>query len=1507
MKKVSRLLVALGFAATISQQPIQAQRITPAADGTGTVVTQQGDRFNISGGSLSGDRANLFHSFEKFGLDAGQIANFLSNPEIRNILGRVQGGDPSIINGLIQVTGGNSNLFLMNPAGIIFGANAQLNVPASFTATTATGIGFGENLWFNAVGVNDYQNLIGTPSTFALDLSQPGSIVNAGNLAVLAGQNLTLLGGSVISTGQLAAPGGTITIAAVPSGNLVRISQPGHLLNLEIEPPRTADGQLLPITPLNLSTLLTGAAGKVETGLSVSPTGTVQLNGSGFRVDNGDVVAKNVTAQTATLSAANNLTLVESQLHTTGDLTLLGNYTGASLKVQAGGNITFNGNITIDKPDIALAGATPGTDEFLLGNFRALILRAGGSIELGGNITTSNGGGDAGPIILEAGGNILTRQLDAISTTATPGKGGAITLNAGADIVVTGSLKTSSQTRDGGAITLNANGKIVIQNCDQGFLCIESFGNNQSGTSIGKSGDITLISTGSFIDTRFGSLNTSNGGTGSPGNIFLKAKGDIITSDLLTRTESANAGSAGSITVISTQGSINTSFRGIGTSGTLDAKSPDSNSGGSVTITAFGDITTGNINLRGKLSGGSINLTSSSGKIDTVAGTLDSSSQDGSGGAIEIKAPNGITTGEINSIGKQKGGDISLNSPGGAINTAAGILNAAGGVTGGNITLLALQDIATGEITTFLTGVSGNSGNISVRSSNGNINTTAGALITTSALGTGGKITLNAAGNITAAQINAISETSTGGEINLIAGGNITTSGNIETNNKNITLAGPVTLARDVSFKTSGTGNITFKNTVDGTQNLTLNTNAGTVQFNDVVGGAMPLNSLLVQGNITTTNPTGVNITAVDSITTGNITSLEGIALTSNSRQITTGILDSSAFGDGGDVMLNARGNIQVNQINAQSLGSGRGGNVDITTQSFFRATNSFQDRNGVNASISTAGGADGGSIIIRHAGGGLTPFIVGNAETNGTQGAITRGNTALEQTISPTQTYYPTHKQDADQIQIISVSGVSPLPTEPTPQQALSFNTDLNGDPIKSFAFLVGNILDADTQINQNPKTGDDNLAWRIPDGRSLSLSVPAVGLPINEADDLVSDIDKRLEQQYEDFFGENLTDEKVTAQSLGRTLKTIKFKTEKSPVVIYVYPIYDQDEIEILLVTPEGVAIRVVPPVKKREFLDTVKKFNQTVYKEIDSTSYKKPAKQLYQWMIAPFESKLKELNIDTLIFCIDAGLGQIPLAALYNGNQFLVEKYSLGSIPSISLTNTRYEALKNGQVLGMGADKFQDMSPLPVVPKELEVITKKLWLGEYFLNEQFTYKRLQSYSQRKRFKIIHLATHAEFDEGNPSNSFIQLWDTKLGLHQLRKLGWNYLPQVELLVLSACRTALGSTDAEMGFTGLAVQAGVKSALGSLWPVNENYGGTSALMIGFYHYLSQPDVKIKTEALRRVQIAMLKGRLRVERRQLVGLDKLEPIPLPQLSGLADRNFSHPYYWAGFTMIGSPW
>ena len=324
IKKVG--LFICPFSLLIFNTSARAQPIVPAADGTGTAVTRSGNRYDINGGSLSGDGANLFHSFSQFGLNEGQIANFLTNSTIQNILARIS-GDPSRINGLITVTGGNSNLFLINPAGIVFGPNASLNVPGAFTATTATNVGFGSN-WFNAAGLNNFSALVGTPNAFYFG-AQPGSIVNAGNLAVTPGQNLSLLGGTVVSTGQLSAPGGQITVAAVPGENVLRISQPGHLLSLEIANAAGFGNFQQSLNLVSLPQLLTGIGQNQAAGVAVADDGSVRLVGSGLEVNAGDVAIANnlslfpqLNARSATVWAAGNLSLAGARLQTTGDLNL---------------------------------------------------------------------------------------------------------------------------------------------------------------------------------------------------------------------------------------------------------------------------------------------------------------------------------------------------------------------------------------------------------------------------------------------------------------------------------------------------------------------------------------------------------------------------------------------------------------------------------------------------------------------------------------------------------------------------------------------------------------------------------------------------------------------------------------------------------------------------------------------------------------------------------------------------------------------------------------------------------------------------------------------------------------------------------------------------------------------------------------------------------------------------------------------------------------------------------
>jgi len=313
-------------------------------------------------------------------------------------------------------------------------------------------------------------------------------------------------------------------------------------------------------------------------------------------------------------------------------------------------------------------------------------------------------------------------------------------------------------------------------------------------------------------------------------------------------------------------------------------------------------------------------------------------------------------------------------------------------------------------------------------------------------------------------------------------------------------------------------------------------------------------------------------------------------------------------------------------------------------------------------------------------------------------------------------------------------------------------------------------------------------------------------------------------------------------------------------------------------------------------------VYQFQSEVTNAQSGRDYQAPSKQLYQWLIAPLDAEIKARGIQNLSFIMDQGLRSLPIAALYDGQQFLVEKYSLGLMPSLSLiTDTNYKSIKDLQVLAMGASKFPEKSPLPAVPVELSLITPSLWQGKSFLNDNFTLANLKAQRQQQPFGLIHLATHATFRPGAPGNSYIEFWDTKLQLDQLPGLGWGN-PPVELLVLSACKTALGDQQAELGFAGLAVQAGVKSAIASLWSVSDE--GTLALMTQLYQQLKVSP--IKAEALRQAQLAMLKGNVRLEGETLMTTRNKFPLP-PELAQLGSPDLSHPYYWSAFTMIGNPW
>jgi filamentous hemagglutinin family protein len=401
--------IVIALSPVLLSAPVSAQSITAAQDGTGTVVTSNGQQFNITGGTQAG--ANLFQSFQQFGLTQGQIANFISQPNIQNVLGRVVGGDPSVINGLIQLTGGNSNLYIMNPAGVIFGSNASLNVPASFTATTANGIQVG-NGWFGMnSSASDLKNLTGTPNAFSFTSSTTalpqgqtsGVIVNQGNLVTSQGQNITLVGGIVINTGTISTPNGNINIVAVPDGKYVRITPEGGVLSLDLPIATQQElGNTTLITGVDLPKLLAGS-GIVAPSQKGTAIISGNLNVSGNNGGNIQVLGNSVSLASAKLDA--------SGINGGGTVLIGGDYqgTGTTPKAQT---------TTVDTNSFINA------DALTSGNGGKVVVWSDGTTIFDGKITAQGGtqGGNGGLIETSGKNNLVVGNNAKVSTFAPQGK-----------------------------------------------------------------------------------------------------------------------------------------------------------------------------------------------------------------------------------------------------------------------------------------------------------------------------------------------------------------------------------------------------------------------------------------------------------------------------------------------------------------------------------------------------------------------------------------------------------------------------------------------------------------------------------------------------------------------------------------------------------------------------------------------------------------------------------------------------------------------------------------------------------------------------------------------------------------------------------------------------------------------------------------------------------------------------------------------------------------------------
>lgn len=268
--------------------------------------------------------------------------------------------------------------------------------------------------------------------------------------------------------------------------------------------------------------------------------------------------------------------------------------------------------------------------------------------------------------------------------------------------------------------------------------------------------------------------------------------------------------------------------------------------------------------------------------------------------------------------------------------------------------------------------------------------------------------------------------------------------------------------------------------------------------------------------------------------------------------------------------------------------------------------------------------------------------------------------------------------------------------------------------------------------------------------------------------------------------------------------------------------------------------------------------------------SQDYLPLAQQVYQWLIRPVEQDLAKSELKTLVFVLDGPLLNLPMAVLHDGKEFLIEKYAIAYTPGLNLLDSKPLARGKLSALKAGLSEPREItlsssttpiffSALPFVKQELEILQSSV-AGQLLLNQEFTTATIQKEINSIPFPVVHLATHGQFSS-NEKDTFILTWDDRLNVNQLNTLlrsreeiGRN---PIELLVLSACQTAAGDRRAALGLAGVAVRAGARSTLATLWLVSDE--GTAELMTRFYQELTDPTIS-KAEALRRAQVALLKN-----------------------------------------------
>ncbi|MBE9067383.1 CHAT domain-containing protein [Leptolyngbya cf. ectocarpi LEGE 11479] len=1527
-----------GSIALATTAPVLAQTILPTDTTTQVSVSDQ-DVIDISGGTQAA--GNIFHSFDQFSLGQQQTANFITALTTDTVIGQVIGGTTSTIDGLLKITGSSADLYLVNPAGLIFGPNARLDLGGSFTATTATHLG-NDTQWFEVLSDPDYSTLVTAPSHFGF--SHSGGITNHGQLTVRDGHSLRLLAPQVTNAGMLSAPGGEVTLFAPEPGQTIHIGQSGGLLNLEISP----DNRSLD----NLPASITGGEVNHSNTLVVSQDGAVSLVTEpspraqpSFSLINRGIVSTQGTTGGEINLLGDTIQVMDSGLNATGK------NGGGSIRI--GGAYQGSGSLP-RSTQTTITNTTLITDADQQGNGGQVIVWSDGITNFDGTVSAQSTTGDGG--LVETSGllQLTIGENTEVTTTAPTGRAGLwlldpteltivdtnapgeiitdtndpvnnainvstivsalnntnVTLQAASDITFAAALDARANGTANDLFldtaTLNLNERITLKEGGQlsGTATTVNVGANgriQNGVDAVASGGTVNLAANTYrdgnviiIDQPLSLVGQGRDLTAISGDIDSNGVGDHPVLKI------TNWGSNSTLTGLTLQDGLSTSNgAGLSNNGNnivlnnthfINNEIIESTKDGGA-IHNTGSLTILNSvfeNNRTSSDGGAIDILQ--GSVEIVDSVFLNNQAAGHGGAIDID-PQGVLT-----VLKTDFSQNTAASHGGAIYSEGDVQLEAVNFTqnlaiegsGGAAFLTNTSEIRAGYFFNNRAQSGGglyNQGESQLLSSIFSNNQSTG-------IGTfdGGGGIENAAGGRLSLESslisNNLSATNGGGVLNLANDSQtgVAIANSAIVNNQAANKGGGIEIASIESF--SDLSQLTVSNsTISGNQadigggirtvgpttltNVTITANTairsgGGLSKNPSTAATPDLINTIVANNIAPSHPDvegqfsdqGNNLIGIDQGSIGfNVSTLVGTTNTPIDPRLTS--------------LNNTRGSLPSHQLLSDSPAANAGNNL--------AAAPSDQHRQ---------------------------PRIVGNTVDIG----------AVESPILPAvpPPTNPTSPTPTPQFSDPSSPSTPSSPDNPPQLAPPQPTTQLDEANVDEANVDEANVLVQEEKITQPLNLEPEQISPTTPSRRLRYFDEAAFQY-----------LEDSFSEDYEDYWQLPQT-QSITLQTVQKTLQQANELHQIQSAVIYAIFVPQapgsstkstidrfalprnhstpspEDKLLLVLVSATGKPVQYLVNVTRAELTQQAKLFRLATSDPDDQLSYQALARQMYSWLLAPLQADLAQGKIEHIMYSLDQGLRTIPLAAMMHEDSFVIEQYGISIIPSMGLTQPQFDTIPSvSRSLVAGANQFEALAALPAVPIELKVVAENTQATDILLNETFTLDNFLTLHTSQQPDLLHLATHAEFNAGNLDESFIQFWDAQLTFNQMRELNWS---ELRLLILSACGTALSSPEAELGFIGLAAAAGIETSMGSLWNVSDL--GTLALMTEFYTQLSPTSLRFKS--LQQAQISLIQGNTHINNSILD--TSSEDILLPAEWNLpASAEFSHPFYWAGFTMVGNPW